>query len=68
MKVIYLNCRQRREYGSDLGSNEHYLSRKKFRPVRDICSLYVYVYVCMYGCMGVYMYVYTYDFHIFTVI
>ena len=26
MKIIYVNCRLRYEYESDLGSNEHYLS------------------------------------------
>ena len=37
MKFIYVNCGQRKEYGSDLRCNDHYLSstenmaRKKFR-------------------------------------
>ena len=41
MKIILVNCGQRNEYGSDLCSNDHYLSRsenkarKKFTPVRD---------------------------------
>ena len=42
MKIIYVNCGWRREYESDLRSNEHYSSssenkaKKKFRPVRDL--------------------------------
>ena len=49
MKIIYVNCGWRREYESDLRSNEHFLSSnehflssnenkawKKFRPVRDL--------------------------------
>ena len=42
MKVPYLNCGWRREYDSDLHSEEHYLTSierkawKKFRPVRDL--------------------------------
>ena len=42
VNVIYLNCGQRREYESDLRSNERYLSSsekkawKKFRPVQDV--------------------------------
>ena len=40
MKFIYVNCGQRKEYGSDLRCNDHYLSstenmaRKKFRLTR----------------------------------
>ena len=43
MKIIFVNCGLRREYQSDLRSNEHYLSssenkawKKKFRPVWDL--------------------------------
>ena len=40
MKIMYVNCGQRNKYGSDVRSDEHYLSSrenkawKKFRPVQ----------------------------------
>ena len=32
MKVIYVNCGERDKYGSDLRSNEHYLSSSEMTP------------------------------------
>ena len=36
MKIILVNCGQRNEYGSDLCSNDHYLSRSENKAWKKI--------------------------------
>ena len=40
MKIIYVNCGWRREYESDLRSNEHYLSSSENKAWKKNSGLY----------------------------